>query len=75
MNADTDVVDRFFRVCLESSNMVQVKCKYKQNGDQGSYQNFQVIYPPIFKGTIKFNPFKKLTANVKPEGMAFEIGK
>ena len=75
MNADTDVVDRFFRTCLESSNMVQVKCKYKQNGDQGSYQNFQVIYPPIFKGTIRFNPFKKLTANVKPEGMAFEIGK
>lgn len=75
MNSDVEVVDRFFRTCLESSNMVQVKAKFKQNGDKGSYQNFQVIYPPVFKGTIRFNPFKKLTAQVKPEGMAFEIGK
>lgn len=75
MNDDTATVDRFFRTCLESSNMVQVKCKYKQTGDKGSYQSFQVIYPPVFKGTIKFDPFKKLTAQVKPEGMAFQIGK
>lgn len=74
MNADVESLDRFFRTILESSNMVQVKAKFKMQGDdQGSFTQFNVIYPPVFDGTIRFHPFKKTAATHEPAAFAFEI--
>lgn len=76
MNADVESLDRFFRTILESSNMVQVKAKFKMQGDnQGMFTQFNVIYPPVFDGTIRFHPFKKTAATHEPAAFAFEIGK
>ena len=74
MNANVESLDRFFRTILESSNMVQVKAKFKMQGDdQGSFSQFNVIYPPVFDGTIRFHPFKKTAATHQPAAFAFEI--
>lgn len=74
MNQDVESLDRFFRTILESSNMVQVKAKFKMQGDdQGSFTQFNVIYPPVFDGTIRFHPFKKTAATHEPAAFAFEI--
>jgi len=74
MNADVESLDRFFRTILESSNMVQVKAKFKMQGDdQGMFTQFNVIYPPVFDGTIRFHPFKKTAATHEPAAFAFEI--
>lgn len=74
MNEDVESLDRFFRTILESSNMVQVKAKFKMQGDdQGSFSQFNVIYPPVFEGTIRFHPFKKTAATHEPAAFAFEI--
>ena len=74
MNADVESLDRFFRTILESSNMVQVKAKFKMDGeDQGKFTQFNVIYPPVFEGTIRFHPFKKTAATHEPAAFAFEI--
>jgi len=76
MNEDVESLDRFFRTILESSNMVQVKAKFKMQGeDQGMFTQFNVIYPPVFDGTIRFHPFKKTAATHEPAAFAFEIGK
>ena len=76
MNADVESLDRFFRTILESSNMVQVKAKFKMEGDdKGMFTQFNVIYPPVFDGTIRFHPFKKTAATHEPAAFAFEIGK
>jgi hypothetical protein len=76
MNADVESLDRFFRTILESSNMVQVKAKFKMQGeDKGNFTQFNVIYPPVFEGTIRFHPFKKTAATHEPAAFAFEIGK
>jgi hypothetical protein len=76
MNADVESLDRFFRTILESSNMVQVKAKFKMQGDdKGMFTQFNVIYPPVFDGTIRFHPFKKTAATHEPAAFAFEIGK
>lgn len=74
MNEDVESLDRFFRTILESSNMVQVKAKFKMQGDdKGSFTQFNVIYPPVFDGTIRFHPFKKTAATHEPAAFAFEI--
>ena len=74
MNEDVESLDRFFRTILESSNMVQVKAKFKMQGDdQGNFTQFNVIYPPVFDGTIRFHPFKKTAATHEPAAFAFEI--
>ena len=74
MNEDVESLDRFFRTILESSNMVQVKAKFKLQGeDKGNFTQFTVIYPPVFDGTIRFHPFKKTAATHEPAAFAFEI--
>lgn len=75
--------DAFFKAVLERSNMIQVKTSLKQsnvedqqgNTTNGAYfSNFEVIYPPVFTGTIKLDAGSNFYATRRPVGkMGFSI--
>jgi hypothetical protein len=75
--------DAFFKAVLERSNMLQVKTSLTQkpskdaegNPSSGAYfSNFEVIYPPVFTGTIKLDASKNYGATRPPIGkMGFTI--
>lgn len=64
---------RFFAAVLESSNMVQVKTAFTASGETGKFSGFQVIYPPVFDGMIKFDPGSYYYANDKPGVLTFKF--
>jgi hypothetical protein len=55
-----------FRAILERSNMVQVKTSVKKTGDGASFNQFTVIYPPIFSGTFLMIADNNYMATRKP---------
>jgi hypothetical protein len=75
--------DAFFKAVLERSNMIQVKTTLKQsaatdqagNATKGAhFSNFEVIYPPVFTGTIKLDAGSNFYATRRPVGkMGFSI--
>lgn len=75
--------DAFFKAVLERSNMIQVKTSLKQSkvndaeGNQtngANFSNFEVIYPPVFTGTIKLDASSNFFATRRPVGkMGFSI--
>ena len=68
------LTDKFFRMCLERSNMIQVKTKLTVTKDtetvQGGafFSNFEVIYPPVFTGKILMDPSSNYYATRRPVG-------
>lgn len=68
-------IDNFFRAILERSTMVQVKAGIKKSGDGAAFNNFTVIYPPVFTGHIKVLAGNNYMATRKPIGkISFKIG-
>lgn len=72
-------VDAFFKAVLERSNMLQIKTTLTQktasDGSKGAYfSRFEVIYPPVFTGTIKLDASSNFYATRRPVGkMGFSI--
>lgn len=76
-------IDKFFKAVLERSNMIQVKTTLKRanvkdsegNASSGAYfSNFEVIYPPVFTGTIRLDASSNFYATRRPVGkMGFAI--
>ena len=73
MNEPQSEVYAFFSTVLESSNMIQVKTAFKASGDQGEFNGFQVIYPPVFDGLILFDPGSYYYATAKPGVLTFKF--
>ncbi len=75
--------DAFFKAVLERSNMLQIKTTLTQksvkdtqgNQTSGAYfSNFEVIYPPVFTGTIRLDASSNFYATRRPVGkMGFAI--
>ncbi len=75
--------NEFFKAILERSNMLQIKTTLTQkstksaegNETKGAYfSNFEVIYPPVFTGTIKLDSSSNFYATRRPVGkMGFAI--
>lgn len=75
--------DAFFKAVLERSNMLQVKTSLQQKPTKdaegkpsnGAYfSNFEVIYPPVFTGTIRLDASSNFYATRRPVGkMGFAI--
>lgn len=75
--------DKFFKTVLERSNMLQIKTSLTQkmlkdesgkNVTGAYFSNFEVIYPPVFTGTIKLDSSSNFYATRRPVGkMGFEI--
>jgi len=64
----------FFKAILERSNMVQVKSNLESSAKGATFSNFQVIYPPVFDGTIKVVAGNNYMATRKPIGkISFKI--
>lgn len=68
-------IEKFFRAILERSTMVQVKAGMQKAGDGAFYNNFTVIYPPVFTGSIRVVAGNNYMATRKPIGkISFKIG-
>ena len=65
VNKDSSTSE-LFRAILERSNMVQVKTSVKKTGDGASFNQFTVIYPPIFSGTFLMIADNNYMATRKP---------
>jgi len=75
LNKNSKFVTDFFREILSRSNMLQVKTSVKKTGNGASFSNFQVIWPPVFTGTVKFFSRKNYSASSRPGGkICFKIG-
>ena len=67
-------ISDFFKAILERSNMVQVKSNIETSAKGATFSNFQVIYPPVFKGIIKVVAGNNYMATRKPIGkISFKI--
>ena len=72
-NENKQEVYNFFATVLESSNMIQVMTTLGLKGDQASFSNFNVIYPPTFDGDIKLEAGSYFYATKPPAGFTFKI--
>lgn len=64
INADPSF-DKGIRELLSKSNMVQINSKIKLTGNRKEdceFINFEVRYPPVFKGTIKLDASKNYSS-------------
>jgi hypothetical protein len=75
LNKNSNSVTQFFKEILSRSNMIQVKTHLKKNGTGASFSNFEIIWPPVFQGKVKFFSQKNYSASGKPGGkICFKIG-
>ena len=72
-NENKQEVYNFFATVLESSNMIQVMTTLDVKGDQATFSNFTVIYPPTFDGDIKLEAGSYFYATKPPAGFTFKI--
>lgn len=74
LNKKINLVTEFFKEILSRSNMIQVKTYMNKSGDGANFSNFNVIWPPIFEGQVKFFAQKAYSASAKPNGkICFKI--
>jgi hypothetical protein len=75
LNKNYNIVTEFFKEILSRSNMIQVKTSMKKAADGASFSNFNVIWPPVFTGKVKFFSRKNYSASGRPGGkICFKIG-
>lgn len=73
INRDRNAITNFFKTILNKSNMVQVLARTKATGDALAYDNFNVIWPPVFTGSILANA-DSYTSRTRPtRKIAFEF--
>jgi hypothetical protein len=65
LNQDLPRITAFFKAVLNKSSMVQVYTKVGQNKDGLWFDNFDVVWPPTFKGSIVVES-DFFTAQAKP---------
>ena len=77
MNKNPEMLNRFFKTVLESSNMIQIKSTFQMSGeDAGKFTKMSVIYPPVFEGQIRFDSGKEFYATMAlPGSMSFGFGR
>ena len=77
LNENVNLVTAFFKQVLSKSNMIQVKTKVTVGGKDkkdATFTNFDVTWPPVFKGQIKFYCEVRYVASARPKGkMGFKI--
>lgn len=74
-NQDQQKTNEFFATVLESSNMIQVLATLGGKDDQASFDDFKVIYPPVFEGDIKLLAGSYFYAQKEPMGFTFKVPK
>jgi hypothetical protein len=75
LNKKSNIVTTFFKEILSRSNMIQIKTTISKSGTGAYFSNFNVIWPPIFDGQVKFYSKKNYSASARPGGkICFKIG-
>ena len=64
LNADVPKITKMFKAVLNRADMVQVYTTVKKNNQGIWYDNFNVVWPPTFSGTIQIES-DHYTANAK----------
>lgn len=72
LNRDVALTTEFFKFILSRANLVQVNQFTTRQGDAVAYSKFDVIWPPVFTGKIKFSA-SDFQSNKKPSSrLAFK---
>lgn len=67
LNQDIGESTEFFRFILSRANLIQVNQFTRRTGDAVGWERFDVVWPPVFPGKIKFD-VSNFQANKKPGG-------
>jgi hypothetical protein len=74
LNADIALTTEFFKFMLSRANLVQVNQFASKDSGGVAYTRFDVIWPPVFTGKIKFSA-SDFQSNKKPTSrLAFSVG-
>lgn len=65
LNQDVALTTEFFKFILARANLIQVNQYTERHGDAVKFSKFDVIWPPVFTGKIKFSA-SDFQSNKKP---------
>jgi hypothetical protein len=65
LNQDVALTTEFFKFILARANLIQVNQYTAREGDAVKFSKFDVIWPPVFTGKIKFSA-SDFQSNKKP---------
>ena len=73
LNQDMALTTSFLKFMLERANLIQVNQFTKRQGDAVGWERFDVVWPPVFTGKIKFDS-SNFQANKRPNGrISFKV--
>jgi hypothetical protein len=65
LNQDVVLTTEFFKFILSKANLIQVNQFTQREGDAVKFSKFEVVWPPVFTGKIKFSA-SDFQSNKKP---------
>jgi hypothetical protein len=74
LNADIGLTTEFFKFMLSRANLVQVNQFTVRKDDGVAFSRFDVIWPPVFTGKIKFSASDFQSNKKSTSRLAFSVG-
>lgn len=74
LNADIGLTTEFFKFMLSRANLIQVNQFTVRKDDGVAFNRFDVIWPPVFTGKIKFSASDFQSNKKSTSRLAFSVG-
>ena len=74
LNADIGLTTEFFKFMLSRANLIQVNQFTARKDDGVAFSRFDVIWPPVFTGKIKFSASDFQSNKKATSRLAFSVG-
>lgn len=74
LNADIGLTTEFFKFMLSRANLIQVNQFTVRKDDGVAFSKFDVIWPPVFTGKIKFSASDFQSNKKSTSRLAFSVG-
>lgn len=74
LNADINLTTEFFKFMLSRANLIQVNQFTTKKDDGVAFSRFDVIWPPVFTGKIKFSASDFQSNKKVSQRLAFSVG-
>ena len=74
LNADIGLTTEFFKFMLSRANLIQVNQFTVRKDDGVAFSRFDVIWPPVFTGKIKFSASDFQSNKKSTSRLAFSVG-
>jgi hypothetical protein len=74
LNRDIGLTTEFFKFMLSRANLIQVNQFTERKDDGVAFSRFDVIWPPIFTGKIKFSASDFQSNKKASQRLAFSVG-